>query len=108
MTDLRRTPLYQNHKDLGGKIVPFAGWELPVLYSSVVEEHNTFALRLDCLMLVIWAKFFMRARRKSLQYMTCNDVSKLSDGQAQYTAIINPQGGVVDDIIIIDCMLKNI
>ena len=102
MSELRRTPLYQNHKDLGGKIVPFAGWELPVLYSSVVEEHKAVREKAGLFDVSHMGEIFVEGTEaeKALQYLTCNDVSKLVDGQAQYGAIINEKGGVVDDIII--------
>lgn len=102
MDELKRTPLYQNHLDLGGKIVPFAGWELPVLYSSVIEEHKNVRQHAGLFDVSHMGEVFVEGKdaESALQYMTCNDVSQLADGEAQYSAIINPEGGVVDDIII--------
>lgn len=101
-TSLKRTPLFEIHKSLGAKIVPFAGWEMPVLYSGVIPEHN--ATRSAAGLFDVSHMGEIRVRGKdaltALNYLSCNNVSKIVDGQAQYGAVLNEKGGVVDDIII--------
>ncbi|RMD87781.1 MAG: glycine cleavage system aminomethyltransferase GcvT [Candidatus Dadabacteria bacterium] len=99
---LKRTPLYEIHRELGARLVPFAGWEMPVRYSSIVEEH--MAVRKHCGIFDVSHMGEIECvgseADRALNYLTCNDVSKLVPGKAQYTAITNERGGVVDDIII--------
>lgn len=99
---LKRTPLYEIHQQLGGKIVPFAGWELPVQYSGLINEHHAVRQKAGLFDVSHMGEVFVTGpeAEQALQYLTCNDVAKLTDGKAQYSAIINPKGGVVDDIII--------
>jgi aminomethyltransferase len=101
-TDLKRTPLYEEHLKLNGKIVPFAGWELPVQYSGLIEEHH--AVRQACGVFDVSHMGEILAAGpeacRSLDYLTCNNVAALTPGRAHYNAIINANGGVVDDIII--------
>ncbi len=102
MSELRRTPLYEEHLSLGAKMVPFAGWEMPVQFTGVIAEHQ--AVRTHCGIFDVshmGEVFFEGAEAEAaLQHLTCNDLSRLGDGQAQYSAILNPAGGVVDDVII--------
>ncbi len=99
---LRRTALYDVHKSLGGKIIPFAGWELPVQYSGIIAEHEAVRTRAGIFDVSHMGEILVSGpeAEAALQYMTCNDVSVLYDGKGQYNAIINDQGGVVDDIIV--------
>lgn len=101
-TPLKRTPLFTSHQQLGAKIVPFAGWEMPVLYSGVIPEH--MATRSSAGLFDVSHMGEIRVRGKdalaALNYLSCNDVSKIADGQAQYGAVLNDKGGIVDDIII--------
>jgi aminomethyltransferase len=99
---LRRTPLYNSHVKLGGKIVPFAGWELPVQYSGLVAEHNTVRSRAGLFDVSHMGEILVSGpeAEKALNYLTCNAVQTLCDGKGHYNAIINERGGVVDDIII--------
>lgn len=99
--DLLKTPLYNSHIKHGGKVVPFAGWALPVQFSGLIEEHK--AVREKCgifdvshmgEIVVVGAD-----AKNALQQLLCNDLSKLTDGKGQYSAILNEKGGVVDDII---------
>lgn len=103
MTDtLKRTPLYQSHVELGGKIVPFAGWELPVQYSGIIAEHQAVRTAAGLFDVSHMGEVFVAGpeAERALEYLTCNRVSALSDGKAQYSALLNERGGVVDDIII--------
>lgn len=100
---MKTTPLYERHKQLGGKIVTFAGWELPVQYQTgVVLEHHTTRNACGLFDVSHMGEIFVTGpeAEKALQYLSCNDVSKLYDGKALYSAILNEKGGVVDDIII--------
>ena len=99
---LKRTPLYERHIELGGKVVPFAGWELPVQYSGIIAEHQAVRSRAGLFDVSHMGEIIVSGPESllALQMMTCNDISVIADGAAQYNAIINPQGGVVDDIIV--------
>ncbi len=101
-TKLKRTPLYQNHIDLGGKMVDFAGWEMPVQYSTLLEEH--LAVRNNCGIFDIshmgQVVVSGASAQKFLNYLLTNDVSKLNIGDAQYTLMCNEQGGVIDDLYV--------
>ena len=100
---MQTTPLYERHKSLGGKIVTFAGWELPVQYQGgVIAEHTATRTKAGLFDVSHMGEIFVTGPEaiKALQYLTCNDVSTLYDGKAQYSAILNEKGGVVDDIII--------
>lgn len=105
-TQLKRTALYNEHLSLNAKMVPFAGWEMPVLYQGpnggVINEH--LATRNSCGLFDVShmgeIEFSGPESLKALNYLTCNDVSKLVDGRAHYNAITNHTGGLVDDIII--------
>lgn len=99
---LKRTPLYDSHVKLGGKIVPFAGWELPVQYAGVIAEHRAVRTGAGLFDVSHMGEVFCEGpeAEAALDYLTCNDVKGLYDGRAQYSAICNEQGGVVDDIII--------
>lgn len=99
---LKHTPLYDCHAQLGARFVPFAGYEMPVQYTSVIEEHHAVRKNAGLFDVSHMGEVFVTGPQAeaALQYMTCNDVSKLTDGKAQYSAILNERGGVVDDIII--------
>lgn len=102
MPDLKKTPLFPIHKSLGSKIVDFGGWALPVSYSSVLEEHK--AVRSHCGIFDVSHMGELRVSGKNsssfLQGLTINDVAKLSCGAGQYSAILNEQGGFIDDLIV--------
>ncbi len=99
---LRRTPLYQKHIDLGGRMVPFAGWEMAVQYSGIIEEHKAVREKAGLFDVCHMGEIIVRGRgaEAALQRMTCNNLALVQKGHAQYNAIINPSGGVVDDIIV--------
>jgi aminomethyltransferase len=99
---LLRTPIFASHVKQGGKIVPFAGWEMPVQYTNLREEHQHVRNAVGLFDVSHMGEIRMRGRDalKSLQWMTTNDVSRLQKGQAQYTLLSNEKGGIVDDLII--------
>lgn len=100
--DLKQTPLFEDHKRLGGKMVPFAGWEMPVQYSGVIAEHNAVRASAGLFDVSHMGEIMVEGPEAELAInsLTCNDLSTIYDGKAQYNAIINDTGGVVDDIIV--------
>jgi aminomethyltransferase len=99
--DLRRTPLYDRHVALGARMVPFAGWEMPVQYEGVIPEH--LAVRRDRGVFDVshMGQFHVEGPMQAelLQSLLSNDLSSLADGEAQYTLLTNDSGGIVDDLI---------
>ena len=97
-----KTALYQKHVDLSAKMVPFAGFEMPVSYEGVKIEHQNVREHLGVFDVSHMGEFFVEGAHAEdlLQYVTSNDVSKLVDGQAQYTCLPNEKNGIVDDLII--------
>jgi len=98
---LKRTPLYGRHLELGARMVPFAGWEMPVQYEGVITEHR--AVRADCGAFDVSHMGQLHVDGPTalafLQEMLSNDLDKVGDGEAQYTLLTNEQGGIVDDLI---------
>ncbi len=99
---MKRTPLYDEHVKLGGKIVEFAGWEMPVQYSGVIAEHVAVRERVGLFDVSHMGEIWVTGSEaeKALEFLTCNKVSALYDGKAHYSAILNESGGVIDDIIV--------
>src|SRR5947207_3441444 len=99
---LQRTPLHDAHVDLGARMVPFAGWEMPVQYQGVIPEHK--AVRNDCGVFDVshMGEFEVEGPRATelLQATLSNDLGKIGLGQAQYTLLTNERGGIVDDLIV--------
>ena len=102
MQTLLRTPLYERHVALGARMVPFAGWEMPVQYEGVIPEHR--AVRQDCGVFDVshMGRFEFEGpkARSSLQFLLSNDIDRVDVGGAQYTLLTNEQGGIVDDLIV--------
>jgi aminomethyltransferase len=102
MQTLRRTPLYDRHVALGARLVPFAGWEMPVQYEGVISEHR--AVRSDAGVFDVSHMGEIEVEgptaRDLLQATLSNDVDKLEPGDAQYTLVTNEQGGIIDDVIL--------
>ncbi|HUC34557.1 MAG TPA: glycine cleavage system aminomethyltransferase GcvT [Gaiellaceae bacterium] len=102
MQTLRRTPLYERHAALGARLVPFAGWEMPVQYTSIVGEHR--AVRTSAGVFDVSHMGQLRiagdGARDYLQARLSNDLDRIGDGEAQYTLLTNEQGGIVDDLIV--------
>src|SRR3979409_2555217 len=100
MQTLRKTPLHERHVALGARMVPFAGWEMPVQYEGVITEHR--AVREDC------GAFDVSHMgvgvegprgRELLQSLLSNALARVEPGGAQYTLLTNERGGIVDDLI---------
>ncbi|MFQ5329660.1 MAG: glycine cleavage system aminomethyltransferase GcvT [Thermodesulfobacteriota bacterium] len=100
MEQLKKTPLYEVHRTLGGKMVPFAGWEMPVQYTGLMEEHRK--VRSGCGIFDVSHMGEIEVRGPgaldAVQRLTTNDASRLIDGQVQYTIVCNERGGAVDDV----------
>ncbi|MBU4537652.1 MAG: glycine cleavage system aminomethyltransferase GcvT [Weeksellaceae bacterium] len=98
----KRTALFDKHVSLGAKMVPFAGFEMPVQYSGVTEEHFAVREKVGIFDVSHMGQFFVEgpAAKDLLQYVTTNNVDTLEDGKAQYTCLPNGNGGIVDDLII--------
>ncbi len=99
---LKKTPLNQVEHELGGKMVDFGGWELPVQFSGILDEHAAVRQRVGLFDVSHMGELTVKgpAALDLLQTATCNDVSKLDDGRAQYNGLLYPTGGFVDDILI--------
>jgi aminomethyltransferase len=97
-----RTPLYDAHLRAGARIVPFAGYDMPVQYDSVIAEAKAVRAGVGMFDVSHMARLTMRGSGlvAALETITANDVSALSDGRGQYSLLTNRQGGVVDDIIL--------
>lgn len=97
-----KTPLYETHKNLKAKMVPFGGWLMPVSYSSVLAEHKAVREKCGIFDVSHMGEVFVTGpdAGKFIQSITINDVNRLGDGSGQYTAILHPTGGMIDDLII--------
>ena len=98
----KKTPLYDEHVRLGAKIVPFAGWLMPVQYSSIVEEHQTVRNNVGIFDISHMGQFIVdgAAGRQWLNRMLTNNVENLATGAGQYTFLLNENGGIIDDLIV--------
>jgi len=104
MTDsaLRRTSLYECHVALGGRIVPFAGWEMPVQYTGIVDEHQAVRRAVGLFDVSHMGELRLRGEYAAhvVDYLVTNDAKKLADGQAMYTCACNEHGTILDDLIV--------
>ena len=100
--DLLRTPLYEVHQREGGKIVEFAGWEMPVEYSGIKQEHLAVrsALGLFDLSHMGEVEVIGKNALGFIDGLVTNDVSRVEEGQCMYTCMCRPQGGIIDDLIV--------
>jgi aminomethyltransferase len=99
---LKRTPLYERHRDLGARLVEFGGWEMPVQYTSILDEHRAVRERAGLFDVSHMGEIRVTgpAALRWLRRMITNDPADLDVGQAQYTMLCYPDGGVVDDLIV--------
>lgn len=103
MTDsLRHTPLYDLEKELKARMTPFSGWEMPVQFQGIKQEHQAVREQAGMFDISHMGKFLLEGHGvlSELQQLVPSDLSKLQPGQAQYTVLLNPIGGIVDDLII--------
>jgi aminomethyltransferase len=99
---LRRTPLYEAHKRAGARIVPFAGWEMPVQYTGLTDEHKAVRTAAGLFDVCHMGELALTGEHAIavVDYLVTNDIQKLEDGQAIYTCCCNEQGTILDDLII--------
>ncbi|MEQ8425017.1 MAG: glycine cleavage system aminomethyltransferase GcvT, partial [Cyclobacteriaceae bacterium] len=102
MDEIVKVPLNDLHEKLGAKMVPFAGFNMPVRYSSDIEEHMTVREGVGVFDVSHMGEFTLKGPNALdlIQRVTSNDASKLVDGQAQYSCLPDEKGGIVDDLIV--------
>jgi aminomethyltransferase len=101
MQTLLRTPLYDRHVAAGARMVPFAGWEMPVQYDGVIQEHRAVRGGAGVFDVSHMGELEVEGPRAAefLQGLLSNDLDRIGPGEAQYTVLTNEQGGIVDDLI---------
>jgi len=99
---LKRTPLEAAHVELGAKLVPFAGWYMPVQYTAILDEHSAVRNKAGVFDISHMGQFLVSGEGSLewLNKMLANNVAKLGIGEGQYTFLLNESGGVIDDLII--------
>lgn len=99
---MKKTALNQMHHDMGGKMVPFAGFEMPVQFEGINIEHETVRLKLGVFDVSHMGEFWVEGPNAGelVQRLTTNDISALYDGKIQYTCFPNGKGGIVDDLLV--------
>jgi aminomethyltransferase len=99
---LLRTPLYPLHQELGARLVPFSGWEMPVQYSGITAEHQAVRQQAGMFDISHMGMFVLSGKTlmDQLQRLVPSDLSLLQPGEAQYTVLLNANGGIVDDLIL--------
>lgn len=99
---MQTTPLTETHRTLGAKLVDFAGFEMPLTYTNLKEEHRAVRQGVGMFDVSHMGEFIVRGAgaRNLVQYVTSNDVDKLAAGQAQYSCFPRPAGGIVDDLLV--------
>ena len=102
MSKLKRTPLFESYSKYGGKTIDFGGWELPVQFSSIKEEHDAVRNRAGLFDVSHMGEIFVEGTGAQgyLQKLLTNDISKIQVGGAQYNAMCYETGGVVDDLLV--------
>src|SRR5688500_6542516 len=105
---MKNTPFTQKHIDLGAKMAPFAGYHMPISYSSINEEHHTVRRAAGVFDVSHMGEFILKGEHalELIQRVTSNDASKLTAGKAQYSCLPNQQGGIVDDLLVY-CIEEN-
>ncbi|WP_436859911.1 glycine cleavage system aminomethyltransferase GcvT [Staphylococcus caeli] len=100
-SELKKTPLYQTFVDSGAKIVEFGGWAMPVQFSSIKEEHNAVRTNIGLFDVSHMGEIIIQGPEaaKYVQYLLSNDTENLTSTKAQYTALCNENGGIIDDLI---------
>jgi aminomethyltransferase len=100
--NLKRTPLYAAHVERGAKMVAFGGWEMPVQYTSIVEEHTAVRERVGLFDISHMGEVLVAGPNAGtvLNRLLTNDAQRIEVGQAQYTLMCNEHGGVIDDLIV--------
>lgn len=99
---VRRTPFHAFHKEAGARMIDFGGWDMPVQYTGILEEHLACRARVGLFDVSHMGEVQIQGPNAmaAVQHLVTNDASKLVDGQAMYTAMCNERGGIVDDLIV--------
>jgi aminomethyltransferase len=99
---LKRTPLYENHRSLGGKLIDFGGWELPVEYSGIMEEHRQVRSAAGLFDVSHMGEITVKGKDAGqfLQKLLTNDISNAKDFQVVYSPVCYSDGGIVDDLLV--------
>lgn len=102
MSDLKRTPFFEVHQKYGAKLIDFGGFEMPVNYSGILKEHEAVRTAAGIFDVSHMGEFMVsgEAALAFLQFATTNDVSKLTPGKVQYSAMCYEDGGIVDDLLV--------
>lgn len=102
MTEYKQTPLYAAHSRLGARFVPFAGYSMPVQYSGLLDEHHAVRTAVGLFDVSHMGEIVVRGRDalSALNRVVTNDLEKIKDGKAMYTAMCYEDGGIVDDLIV--------
>ncbi len=100
--EIKKTPLNQAHREAGARMVPFSGWDLPVQYTGVLDEHLAVRTRAGLFDVSHMGEVDVvgRGALDFLQHVTCNDVARLSPGRIQYSALTTPEGTFIDDLLV--------
>src|SRR5947209_20167831 len=100
--ELKRTPLFEVHSSCNAKMVDFGGWNMPVQYSSILEEHNAVRNAVGMFDVSHMGEIEIHGRQAAqlVDYVSTNNVGKLKPGQAHYSALLYEHGGFVDDILV--------
>jgi aminomethyltransferase len=101
-SELRKTPLNALHRRLGAKMVNFGGWDMPVEYSGIVSEHLATRTAAGLFDVSHMGEIEVRGPQALglVQFVTCNDAARLTEGQAQYSGLMTPAGTFVDDLLV--------
>ncbi len=99
---IRRTPFHEFHRDAGARLIDFGGWEMPVQYKGILDEHAACRSAVGLFDVSHMGEVRFRGPKAldAVSWLVTNDVRAMRDGQAQYTAMCNPRGGIVDDLIV--------
>ena len=101
-SSLRRTPLYDRHEELGARMVDFGGWEMPVYYVGINEEHRAVRARAGLFDVSHMGQLEITGSGAEalLRTALASDIDRLEEGQAQYSFLLNEKGGIIDDLIV--------
>lgn len=99
---MRRSPLHDLNQTLGARFVDFGGWEMPVQYESVLAEHRAVRTGTGVFDVTHLGRFELSGpgAHDAIRSLLCNDIDRIEPGRCQYTMILNPEGGVIDDLIV--------
>src|SRR5918993_2845317 len=102
VAELRKTPLHARHRASNARMVPFAGWEMPVEYSGITNEHMAVRTRAGLFDVSHMGEIEIAGKNAlaAVQRISCNDAAALEVGQAQYSGLLTPEGTFVDDLLV--------